>query len=423
MGSVAIKIENVSKLYRLGEVGTGSFAHDLNRWWQTRIRGKSDPYLAVGSKNDRTQNARKGEHVWALNDINLEVNQGEVIGVIGKNGAGKSTLLKLLSRVTAPTAGKIRIRGRIASLLEVGTGFHPEMTGRENIFMNGTIMGMNRHEIRAKLDEIVEFAGVAKYLDTPTKRYSSGMTVRLGFAVAAFLEPEILIVDEVLAVGDAEFQRKAVAKMMESSSAGKTILIVSHNMSTIRSLSNKGVLLDQGSVASVGDIDTIVSKYLGATLSDIQTYVDLKEFPRGQHAQELIFSSLLLKENPVEKGSPIEFNISLEKKNNRKEFRELDFGIAINDRFQNCIYHVSNRFISKSFIHRDDSKDKYLFRIENKLKPGDYTVTLFVRSEDVIQDVLKNAFKLCISDYNPYSFHNSGLIQGAVMPQFEIEKV
>ena len=289
--------------------------------------------------------------------------------------------------------------------------------------MNGTIMGMNRHEIRAKLDEIVEFAGVAKYLDTPTKRYSSGMTVRLGFAVAAFLEPEILIVDEVLAVGDAEFQRKAVAKMMESSSAGKTILIVSHNMSTIRSLSNKGVLLDQGSVASVGDIDTIVSKYLGATMSDIHTHIDLKGFPRGQHAEELIFSSLSLTENPVENGSPIEFSISLEKKNNRKEFRELDFGIAINDRFQNCIYHISNRFISKSFIHSDDSKDKYLFRIENKLKPGDYTVTLFVRSEDVIQDVLKNAFKLCISDHNPYAFHNSGLIQGAVMPQFEIEKV
>ena len=205
----AIEFDNVGKLYHLGQVGTGTLSHDLNRWWQTRILGHEDPYLRVGETNDR---AKKGnsDFVWALKDISFNVDEGEVVGIIGKNGAGKSTLLKLLSCVTAPTTGEIRTRGRIASLLEVGTGFHQEMTGRENIYMNGTIMGMTRVEINAKLDAIVDFAGVERYLDTPVKRYSSGMTVRLGFAVAAFLEPEILVVDEVLAVGDAEFQKKAI---------------------------------------------------------------------------------------------------------------------------------------------------------------------------------------------------------------------
>ena len=212
MSQPVIKIENLSKIYRLGEVGTGTLSHDLNRWVRMNLLGQDDPYAKVGHVNDRTQKAEKGELVAALRDINLEVKEGEVLGIIGKNGAGKSTLLKLLSRVTSPTTGSIKVKGRLASLLEVGTGFHPEMTGRENIYMNGTIMGMRRWEIDRKLDEIVDFAGVAKYLDTPTKRYSSGMTVRLGFAIAAHLEPEILVVDEVLAVGDAEFQKKPLAK-------------------------------------------------------------------------------------------------------------------------------------------------------------------------------------------------------------------
>ena len=202
MSDIAIKFENVSKQYRLGSIGTGTLSHDLNRWWIMNVQGKPDPYLKVGQVNDR-ENKSTSDYVWALNDINFEVKQGEVLGIIGKNGAGKSTLLKILSRVTTPSTGKITAKGRIASLLEVGTGFHPEMTGRENIFMNGSIMGMTKTEIKGKLDEIVDFAGVEKYLDTPVKRYSSGMTVRLGFAIAAHLEPEILVVDEVLAVGDA----------------------------------------------------------------------------------------------------------------------------------------------------------------------------------------------------------------------------
>lgn len=259
----AIEFDRVGKLYRLGQVGTGTLSHDLNRWWQTRILGREDPYLRVGETNDR---ARKGgsDFVWALKDISFNVAEGEVVGIIGKNGAGKSTLLKLLSCVTAPTTGEIRTRGRIASLLEVGTGFHQEMTGRENIYMNGTIMGMTRREIDAKLDAIVDFAGVERYLDTPVKRYSSGMTVRLGFAVAAFLEPEILVVDEVLAVGDAEFQKKAIGKMQDvSRGEGRTVLFVSHNMAAVRSLCQRGIVLDNGGVCYDGDVNDAISKYLG----------------------------------------------------------------------------------------------------------------------------------------------------------------
>ena len=263
MSNKVIKIESLSKIYRLGEVGTGTLSHDLNRWFKMNILKQEDPYAAIGHVNDRTQKAEKGELVAALRDINLEVKRGEVLGIIGKNGAGKSTLLKLLSRVTSPTTGTIKTKGRIASLLEVGTGFHPEMTGRENIYMNGTIMGMRKWEIDRKLDEIVEFAGVAKYLDTPTKRYSSGMSVRLGFAVAAFLEPEILIVDEVLAVGDAEFQKKAIGKMKDvSSGQGRTVLFVSHNMASIKTLCSKAIILENGTLTFEGDTEAAVSKYL-----------------------------------------------------------------------------------------------------------------------------------------------------------------
>lgn len=272
MSDIVIKIENLSKLYRLGEVGTGTLSHDLNRWWQTKIMGREDPYTKVGHINDRTQKAEKGEHVWALKDINLEVKQGEVLGIIGKNGAGKSTLLKLLSRVTSPTTGTIKIKGRLASLLEVGTGFHPEMTGRENIYMNGTIMGMRKREIDKKLDEIVDFAGVAKYLDTPTKRYSSGMTVRLAFAIAAFLEPEILVVDEVLAVGDAEFQKKAIGKMQDvSKGEGRTVLFVSHNMGSVRKLCTNGIILETGRLKFNGTVVDAISKYILGNRSSISS--------------------------------------------------------------------------------------------------------------------------------------------------------
>lgn len=259
---IAVKIENLSKQYRLGQVSTRTLSHDLNRWYQMNIRGKEDPYLKIGEVNDRAVRG-DSEYIWALRDINLEVEQGEVLGIIGKNGAGKSTLLKILSKVTSPTTGTIKARGRIASLLEVGTGFHPEMTGRENIYMNGAIMGMTKVEIVRKLDEIIDFSGVERYIDTPVKRYSSGMTVRLGFAVAAHLDPEILVVDEVLAVGDAEFQKKAIGKMQNiSKGEGRTVLFVSHNMSAITDLCTRGVLLTNGSILINSNIKTVVKEYI-----------------------------------------------------------------------------------------------------------------------------------------------------------------
>lgn len=260
--STAIEFNNISKQYRLGLVSTKTLSHDLNRWWQTSVLHKEDPYLKIGSTNDRSK-AADSEYVWALKDIDFKVEQGDVVGIIGKNGAGKSTLLKLLSRVTGPTTGTIKAKGRIGSLLEVGTGFHSEMTGRENIYMNGAILGMTKAEITRKLDEIVEFSGCERYIDTPVKRYSSGMMVRLGFAVAAHLDPEILVVDEVLAVGDAEFQKKAIGKMQDvSKGEGRTVLFVSHNMTSIKALCKRGIILRNGLLIDDGPIDTIVTHYL-----------------------------------------------------------------------------------------------------------------------------------------------------------------
>jgi len=258
---IILKAENISKQYRLGQVGTGTLSHDLNRWWH-QLRGKEDPYLKIGDVNDRSTKG-ESDYVWALQDINFEVERGEVLGIIGKNGAGKSTLLKILSKVTAPTTGSIKSRGRIASLLEVGTGFNPELTGRENIYLNGAILGMTKKEIASKLDEIIEFSGCERYIDTPVKRYSSGMTVRLAFAVAAFLEPEILVIDEVLAVGDAEFQKKAIGKMQDiSRGGGRTVLFVSHNMAAIKQLCTKTIMMENGTVVFEGNTNKAIDYYL-----------------------------------------------------------------------------------------------------------------------------------------------------------------
>ena len=260
MKDIILKAENISKQYRLGQVGTGTLSHDINRWWH-KIRGKENPYLKIGDTNDRSKKGTS-DYVWALRDINFEVERGEVLGIIGKNGAGKSTLLKILSKVTAPTTGSIKSRGRIASLLEVGTGFNGEMTGRENIFLNGAILGMTKKEINSKLDEIIEFSGCERYIDTPVKRYSSGMTVRLAFAVAAFLEPEILVVDEVLAVGDAEFQKKAIGKMQDiSKGEGRTVLFVSHDLSAISTLASRTLVLDKGKIFAIEETNKAISLY------------------------------------------------------------------------------------------------------------------------------------------------------------------
>ncbi|MEP6949717.1 MAG: polysaccharide ABC transporter ATP-binding protein [Ginsengibacter sp.] len=261
MSDIVIKVENLSKQYRLGNVSMGTLSHDLNRWWYT-VRGKENPYLKIGDENDRSAKG-SSQYVWALKDINFEVKQGEVLGIIGRNGAGKSTLLKILSRTTTPTTGTVKIKGHVASLLEVGTGFHPELTGRENIFLNGAILGMTKREIKSKFDEIVDFAGVERYIDTPVKRYSSGMYVRLAFGVAAHLEPEILIVDEVLAVGDAEFQKKALGKMKDvSNKDGRTVLFVSHNMAAVKSLCESGIVLENGNLRFIGNSEDAIIVYL-----------------------------------------------------------------------------------------------------------------------------------------------------------------
>lgn len=271
-GKVVIEVRDVSKQYNLSKIGSGTIKDDINRWWH-RVRGKEDPFLQIGEMNDRTKKS-DSKLVWALRDLNFDIHQGDVVGIIGRNGAGKSTLLKLLSRTTTPTTGSIKMKGRVASLLEVGTGFHPDLTGRENIFLNGAILGMTKREIASKFDEIVTFSGVERYIDTPVKRYSSGMYVRLAFAVAAHLESEILIVDEVLAVGDAEFQKKALGKMKDvSNGQGKTVLFVSHNMGAVKQLCNKGVLLNKGQIEQNGNVNDVIETYFeGSETKEISFY-------------------------------------------------------------------------------------------------------------------------------------------------------
>ena len=262
MSDTVLSVENLSKSYRLGQISTGTLARDMTIWW-AKMRGKTNPYLVVGQADNGQHD---GETIWALKNINLSAQQGQALGIIGRNGAGKSTLLKILSEVTAPTSGEVRLRGRIASLLEVGTGFHPDLTGRENIYLNGAILGMSRTEIKSKFDAIVDFSGIDKFIDTPVKRYSSGMYVRLAFAVAAHLEPEILVLDEVLAVGDVEFQKKCLGKMGDVTKEGRTVLFVTHNMSAVQTLCQRGVWLEGGQMNAQGTITEIVSAYLHSGL-------------------------------------------------------------------------------------------------------------------------------------------------------------
>jgi lipopolysaccharide transport system ATP-binding protein len=329
-----IRVENLSKLYRLGKIGTGTLSKDLNRWW-AQIRGKEDPYIRMGQVNDRTKKSSGSDLVWAIKDISFSVNQGEVVGVIGRNGAGKSTLLKIISQITTPSQGTIKLRGRIASLLEVGTGFHPEMTGRENIFMNGTLLGMSRREIQNKLDDIVDFAGVALYVDTPVKRYSSGMQVRLAFAVAAFLEPEILIVDEVLAVGDADFQKRALGRMQEVSKGdGRTVLFVSHNMQSIQKLCNKSLLLNSGQLSEIGETNQIIKSYLEGNTDGISE-VSFDQFwseDKLAFATKLTIEDLngkLLNEIPIGKVWRVKIHFTVVKKT-----QNLVVGLGMIDKYE-----------------------------------------------------------------------------------------
>ncbi|PXV64120.1 ABC-type polysaccharide/polyol phosphate transport system ATPase subunit [Dysgonomonas alginatilytica] len=354
MSNIAIEFENISKQYRLGTIGTGTLAHDLNRWWH-QVRGKEDPYLQVGQVNDSSAKSTS-DYVWALKDISFNVEQGEVLGIIGKNGAGKSTLLKILSRVTSPTTGSIKAKGRIASLLEVGTGFHGELTGRENIYMNGAILGMTKREINRKFDEIVDFSGIEKYIDTPVKRYSSGMTVRLGFAIAAHLEPEILVVDEVLAVGDAEFQKKAIGKMKDvAQGGGRTVLFVSHNMGSIKSLCTKGLLLKNGSIDCFDKIDKTVERYMMLN-TNTTTNVELIKNRKGSGS--IIFSDFYIENSNGERvdtiitGEDITFVFVL--KANQLNLRNIDLGFSLHDVYGDPISNLYSSYQGQLFSTEDE---------------------------------------------------------------------
>jgi lipopolysaccharide transport system ATP-binding protein len=396
--AVAIKIENLSKQYRLGLVSTRTLSHDLNRWWQINIRGKEDPYLMIGETNDR---ATKGEseYVWALKDINLEVDEGEVLGIIGKNGAGKSTLLKILSKVTAPTTGIVKARGRIASLLEVGTGFHQEMTGRENIYLNGSIMGMTKSEITRKFDEIVDFAGVERYIDTPVKRYSSGMMVRLGFAIAAHLEPEILVVDEVLAVGDAEFQKKAIGKLQDvSKGEGRTVLFVSHNMAAIQNLCSSAILLELGEIGyPKGNVDAIIRYYLSqvkrASLIKLVDRLDREGEGNIKVCNFEITNNKDEQINNIISGNAVKFKIYYSVRG--KSVKPINVRVAISvtrsDGFFISLFDTE--IIGQNFQYLDKGDGVFVCLINHcPFSEGLYFLNIAVRQNEIIEDWIQEAY-------------------------------
>lgn len=409
MAQPIIKIENLSKQYRLGLVGSGTLRGDMTRWWY-RIRGKEDPTLKIGQEN-QLDNA-SGEYIWALKDINFEVKQGEILGIIGKNGAGKSTLLKILSRVTGPTTGSVKVKGRIASLLEVGTGFHPELTGRDNIFLNGAILGMNKTEIRKKFDEIVDFAGVARYIDTPVKRYSSGMYVRLAFAVAAHLEPDILIVDEVLAVGDAEFQKKAIGKMQDiSSSGGRTILFVSHNMSSIRQLCTKSIILNNGKILFSGTTNDSIKKYLSKERILSQIDISKRSDRKGSGEIKIYKVELFdLKGNCINKitvGQTFEIVLYYKIHENIDFIKTLDVSIgAFNEEGIRLFNHTS-KLNRKTFSNEELKKSEQIkFRIYQFPFPkGSYSMFYNLIQGDQYIDGLSDAYILNVE--NGQIFHNN----------------
>jgi lipopolysaccharide transport system ATP-binding protein len=393
---IILKAENISKQYRLGQVGTGTLSHDLNRWWH-QVRGKENPYLKIGDTNDRTTKG-ESDYVWALQDINFEVERGEVLGIIGKNGAGKSTLLKILSKVTAPTTGSIKSRGRIASLLEVGTGFNGEMTGRENIFLNGAILGMTKKEIASKLDEIIEFSGCERYIDTPVKRYSSGMTVRLAFAVAAFLEPEILVIDEVLAVGDAEFQKKAIGKMQDiSRQGGRTVLFVSHNMAAVKSLCTRGIVLENGMV-----------KFDGKTESALEVYQDNynSEINSEYFGKNIIkYAKLYSPENLIKYKSQLKLDVYFE---TQFLIKNIVLGIIIKDLDEVELIGINNRHYIYDKINKEDVfEGKISVTIKQlNLLPGKYKIDLFFGDSIVDIESVPDAIKFIVDESFEYEVVN-----------------
>jgi len=411
MPETAISVENISKLYRLGEVGTGTLAHDLNRWWH-KVRGKEDPYLKIGIVNDRSKKAEKEvavaengtpsgksisapqrfsvsdfspDYVWALKEINFEVKQGELLGIIGRNGAGKSTLLKIMSRVTTPTQGRIKIKGRIASLLEVGTGFHPDLTGRDNIYLNGAILGMRKKEIDRKFDEIVDFAGVELYIDTPVKRYSSGMYVRLAFAVAAHLEPEILIVDEVLAVGDAEFQKKCLGKMQDvSTREGRTVIFVSHNMAAIKSLCEKAVYLDQGMLRKAGPVAGILKEYLVENLLRTGSWQRTDPLPASDgiyfEKAEIVNSGGQVT-GTIDCADAFSLNLSL---NAKRSFDDIQIAVRVTNQEGVAVFTTCNTDVSGGYAKIPAGRQEFRVKIPGHfLAPGSYSFEIAVHTPKV----------------------------------------
>lgn len=402
MSNTVIKVENISKQYRLGQVSTGTISHDVNRWWH-RVRGKEDPYLKIGEANDRTVTG-SSDYVWALRDINFEVKQGEVLGIIGRNGAGKSTLLKVLSRTTAPTTGSIKIKGRVASLLEVGTGFHPELSGRENIFLNGAILGMNKKEIERKFDEIVDFAGVERYIDTPVKRYSSGMYVRLAFAVAAHLEPEILIVDEVLAVGDAEFQKKCLGKMKDVSvKDGRTVLFVSHNLPAVLTLCNQCIYLKNGAF----EIKDQSSKVISIYQNDSNLIIDLPLNQRSdrQGNGKLTFLDCVIDStdqsgiNAVASGETLKLSMQLKNNAYPEVIVNPVFSISISDEHDQVLQLYRSNFdrLDCSIASEFASIECVIDRLP--LTEGNYKINVFAGiGETEAYDLVMNAKELIVND-------------------------
>ncbi len=418
--SIAIKFENISKQYRLGTVGTGTISHDLNRWWHI-IRGKEDPYLQVGQENDRSKKA-DSDYVWALKNITFEVEQGDVVGIIGKNGAGKSTLLKILSRVTRPTTGDIKAHGRIASLLEVGTGFHPEMTGRENIYLNGAIMGMTKPEITKKLDEIIDFAGIEKYIDTPAKRYSSGMIVRLGFAIAAHLDPEILVVDEVLAVGDAEFQKKAIGKMQDvSKGEGRTVLFVSHNMTAVKNLCKTGVILKNGTLEYQGHIDDVIDRYIGEQRQRSSlSLTDINHAGNGS----LRFTNIQFIDskgqirNTYEVGEELNIVITFEASERFYTCFTSRIDIGINNILDTRVAWLSSFMLNDKI----SNKEKICFKIPKLLlTEGIYNINLYSETNEGLADWVQNVAELNIVFHDYYkNGRNIPEKQGYIVIDFDL---
>ncbi|MFI1772229.1 ABC transporter ATP-binding protein [Thalassobellus citreus] len=395
---IILKAENISKQYRLGLVGTGTISHDLNRWWY-RIRGKEDPYLKIGEANDRSTKGNS-DYVWALQDINFEVERGEVLGIIGKNGAGKSTLLKILSKVTSPTTGEIKTKGRIASLLEVGTGFHGEMTGRENIFLNGAILGMTKKEIVLKIDEIIEFSGCERYIDTPVKRYSSGMTVRLAFAVAAFLEPEILVIDEVLAVGDAEFQKKAIGKMQDiSRSEGRTVLFVSHNMAAVRSLCTRSLVLENGEMVFQGETNVSIDFYLRNN-----EWIGLNESCIKTGEGNVLVDKVLFNAPNIMTGKFLQIDFLL-KRINDLEFKTLRLDFKIDDIFGKRVSWCSSAADSSLRFETFKNSGKISFHFDKfPLVAGEYIISYVLLVNNIVQE---NAQEYLRFEVESGAFYNS----------------